>query len=168
MIIAIDPGLQGAIAHLYDDGRFCCVESMPVVDGEVSEALLVGELRAMRDSTRDEGLGDPLVVVEQVQAFPKQGRSSCFNFGTSFGIVRGVVAGLGLSLELVHPSVWKKAMKLGRDKETARAKALQLFPEASEALKRKRDEGRAEALLLALWFTRRLQVQHDPSNATAA
>ena len=166
MIIAIDPGKAGAIAHLHDDGRFCCVEDMPVVGKGVSPAGLAELLRAMRN----QALGGiiPSVIIEQVGAMPGQGVTSMFSFGTSYGVALGVVAALRLPLELVVPRVWKKDMGLGKDKETSRRKALQLFPDAAEMLKRKKDEGRAESLLLGLWYARRLQNNHGDSDATAA
>ena len=156
MIIAIDPGKSGAVAFLNDAGKFWRVIDMP--DAPI---LLVEELRLMAQPNRR-------VILEHVGAMPGQGVTSMFNFGVSFGITQGVIAALGLPMELVRPNVWKKAMGLSRDKEASRLKALQLFPEAAEVLKRKKDEGRAEALLLGLWFARRLQVQHDPQSPKAA
>lgn len=159
MIVAIDPGKCGAIAHLHDDGRFCCVEDMP--DSPVLVATL---LRYFKTDSPTRAR----VILEHVSAMPGQGVTSMFSFGASFGIVLGVTAALLLPLELVRPHVWKREMGLSKDKEASRLKALQLFPDAAELLKRKKDEGRAEALLLGLWFARRLQVQHDPSGTEAA
>jgi crossover junction endodeoxyribonuclease RuvC len=165
VIVAIDPGKTGAIAHLHDDGRFCCVEDMPSVGKMVDAATVADLLRAMRNQGN---VSQTRVVVEQVGAMPGQGVTSMFSFGTSFGIVLGVVAALRLPLELVRPATWKRDMGLNRDKETSRLKALQLFPDAAQMLKRKKDEARAEALVLGLWFARRLQVQHAPESSTAA
>jgi crossover junction endodeoxyribonuclease RuvC len=169
MLIAIDPGKSGAIAHLHDDGRFCCVESMPVVGKMVDAAGLASALRTLVDASRRYAVPSTTrIILEQVGAMPGQGVTSMFSFGTSFGIVLGVVAALRLPLELVRPNIWKRDMGLGKDKEASRLKGLQLFPDASEMLKRKKDEGRAEAILLGLWFARRLQVQHDSSSTEVA
>ena len=165
MILAIDPGKSGAIAHLHDDGRFCCVEDMPSVGKGVDAAGAADLIRAMRN----QGTTRMQVILEQVSAMPGQGVTSMFSFGTSYGVVLGVVAALRLPLELVIPRVWKRDMGLGKDKEASRRKALQLFPDAAEMLKRKKDEGRAEALLLGLWYARRLvQIQHEPTDTEAA
>lgn len=164
MILAIDPGKTGAIAHLHDDGRFCCVESMPSVGKFVDAAGVADFIRAMRN----QGTTQLRVILEQVGAMPGQGVTSMFSFGTSYGIVLGVVSALRLPLELVTPRIWKRDMGLSKDKEASRRKALQLFPDAVQMLQRKKDEARAEALLLGLWFARRLQVQHDPADVTPA
>ena len=155
MIIAIDPGKTGAIAFLFDDASWYRVIDMPP-----SPRLLWLELAS--------GKTDVRVILERVSAMPGQGVTSMFNFGESFGIVQGVIAAIGYPLELVRPNVWKRDMGLTKDKEVSRMKALQLFPEAADSLKRKKDEGRAEALLLGLWYSRRLQVQHDPEFPSAA
>jgi crossover junction endodeoxyribonuclease RuvC len=161
MIIAIDPGKTGAMAHLDLDGRFCCVEDMFAVGKLVSPELLANWLR---NQSPLEALH---VVVEHLSYMPGfGGGSGMFRMGQNYGLVLGVVAALRLSYTTIRPHLWKREMGLTKDKEVSRMKALQLFPEAADSLKRKKDEGRAEALLLGLWFSRRLQVQHDPdSNA---
>lgn len=164
MIVAIDPGLSGAIAHLKDDGRFCCCTDMPRVGKMVDAAGLALFLKEQMVV----GFAPVRVILEHVGAMPGQGVTSMFSFGVSFGITLGVVATLRLPLELVRPAVWKRDMGLSKNKEASRLKALQLFPDAADMLKRKKDEGRAEALLLGLWFARRLQVQHDPDSPKAA
>ena len=165
MILAIDPGKSGAIAHLHDDGRYCCVEDAPSIGSTVCPELLANLIRRL---AFDGQSSQVRVVMEQVASMPKQGVVSTFNFGTSYGIALGVVAALRLPLELVRPNVWKREMGLGKDKEASRAKCLHLVPEASEMLKRKKDSDRAEAILLGLWLVRRLQVQHDPEKAKVA
>lgn len=164
MIVAIDPGKTGAIAHLGNDGSFCCVSDIPVAGKRIDAAGLALFLRTQLV------VGPPgvRVIVEEVGAMPGQGVTSMFGFGTSFGIILGVVAALRYPMELVRPAVWKRDMGLSKDKEASRLKALQLFPDATEMLQRKKDEGRAEALLLGLWYARRLQVLHDAKNDNAA
>jgi crossover junction endodeoxyribonuclease RuvC len=96
--------------------------------------------------------GADIVIVEKVNAFPKQGMSSSFRFGIGLGIIHGVVAALGFRLVEVAPSLWKKHFHLGPEKEDARALALKRFPGVGPNLSRKKDAGRAEALLMALWW----------------
>jgi crossover junction endodeoxyribonuclease RuvC len=165
VIVAIDPGKTGAIAHLDDDGRFCCVEDMPAVGKMVDAAGLASFIRGA--GNRFGSTNAIRVIVEHVGAMPGQGVTSMFSFGVSFGITLGVVATLRLPLELVRPAVWKRDMGLSRDKEASRLKALQLFPDAADMLKRKKDEGRAEALLLGLWFARKLGA-HEAESPNAA
>lgn len=163
MIVAIDPGQTGAVAHLHNDGRFCCVHDMPVVDKRVSAYLLAELVRRLKNESGEECT----FIVEKVAAMPKQGVSSTFTFGQGYGIVLGVLAALRCRLGLVRPAEWKRKMGLSAEKEPCRQKALELFPDAVQMLQRKKDHGRAEALLLGFWYARRLQVQHDPEERTA-
>lgn len=162
-IIAIDPGLRGAIAHL--DHKGAIVEDMPVADGAVDAAGLASIIGMwQRKGCEPYSRNEIHAYVEEQHARPPriwdkekedwkivQGSSSTFNFGCSFGKVLGVLAALGVPYTLVTPAAWKKTFHLGRDKEQSRARALELFPALADDLKRKKDEGRAEALLLALY-----------------
>ena len=145
MVVGIDPGLSGALAFLFEDGTYSGVFDMPVMAAgktgrqQVNAAALVEWMKKVYPPDR--------AVLEHVAAMPKQGVSSVFSFGQSFGIILGVLAALEIPVELVRPNVWKKAYGLGKDKEEARARAIQLYPAAP--LSRKKDAGRAEALLLA-------------------
>lgn len=164
MIVAIDPGQTGAVAHLHDDGRFCCVWDMPVVDKRVSPHLFAELVRRLKTESGEECL----FVVEKVAAMPKQGVSSTFVFGQGFGVLLGVLAGLRCRMGLVRPAEWKRKMGLSANKESCRQKALELFPNAVDVLHRKKDHGRAEALLLGLYVARFFQVQHGPEFPNAA
>lgn len=144
MILGIDPGVSGAVAALTDGGRFCWVEDMPATDGWVNQKLLHDLFSQYEWS---------LAVVEKVRSMPKQGVASTFKFGHALGIALGVTHGI----RLLHPSpgVWKRQMGLtGKSKGASRELAIQLWPEASQLLARKKDDGRAEALLLAEWGRR--------------
>jgi crossover junction endodeoxyribonuclease RuvC len=92
-----------------------------------------------------------VAVVEKVAAMPKDGVSSSFRFGQGLGILQGVLAASGIEIVEVTPGMWKKYFRLGPDKELARAFAIKRFPNVDN-LGRKKDAGRAEALLMALWF----------------
>ena len=87
---------------------------------------------------------------------PKQGVSSTFKFGKAYGVVIGVVAALKIPVHFVAPSVWKRHFGLSADKEEARARALQYWPERAELFARKKDHGRAEAALLARYAAERI------------
>lgn len=139
-IFGIDPGSRsGAVAWTGSQGAG--VADLPLIDGFVDPHALSALLRAQS--------GSQAVFVEHVSAMPKQGLSSTFKFGRAFGAILATVQLCGLRLELVTPTTWKKYHRLGRDKEAARAMALRRFPDLAEALKRKKDIDRAEALLIA-------------------
>lgn len=148
MILAIDPGaVSGALAWL--DSDLVAVADLPVVDGQLDAVTLHGILM------RNFGETDA-VIVERVGSMPKQGVASTFKFGVSVGIVHGLVAALRLPLHLVAPSVWKRGVGLptGADKEASRALALRLYPKVM-GLERKKDSGRAEALLIGHYWLNR-------------
>jgi crossover junction endodeoxyribonuclease RuvC len=117
-------------------------EDMPVVAGEVDCATLAARILQM---------GPAFAVVERVASMPKQGVASTFKFGASYGAVRGVLAALKIQTHLVTPGVWKKYFRLDSDKEKSRAAALRMFPATAHYFSRKKDHGRAEAALLAVY-----------------
>ena len=133
--LGIDPGISGAVALL--DGAV----APEVVDMPSNPRDLWDTLSAWRTD-------DLYAYVERAQAMPKQGVSSTFRYGYGYGVIIGLLAGLGIPYETVRPGEWKKrAGLIGRDKEASRALARQLWPTAP--LGRVRDHGRAEALLIA-------------------
>ena len=149
-VVAIDPGLSGALGclRLESAGVTVSVADMPVMaKGKTKHQVNAAELaRILREM-------EPTVcVVEQVGAMPKQGVASMFTFGHCLGVIDGVVAALGIPVVMVTPQTWKKFHGLTADKEMARTKAIRLFPNNSGQLSRKKDIGRAEALLMALWY----------------
>jgi hypothetical protein len=142
-ILGIDPGLSGAIAFFFPAAPDrVAAEDMPVVAGEVDAATLAARILQM---------GPAFAVVERVASMPKQGVASTFKFGASYGAVRGVLTALQIRTHLVAPALWKKHFKLDSDKEKARALALRLFAASPEHFSRKKDHGRAEAALLAVY-----------------
>lgn len=156
IVIGIDPGMTGAIATLAD-GCLAHLFDTPVVArgkgrNEVSASALAELLRGVRSEFPGANFS---VAVEEVSAMPgggqrTMGATSAFNFGRGVGIIEGVVAALGFQLIRVLPQTWKKHYKLiGKEKDVARGKAIDMFPTAS--LHRKKDIGRADALLIAAW-----------------
>lgn len=148
-VLAIDPGLTGAIAFYHPSAPdLVAVDDMPVAGGEVDALTLAAQIRMMAPD---------LGLVERVNAMPgggkrKMGATSAFNFGCSYAIARTVVSLCGVPLHLVQPAAWKRAYALGggpESKEAARALALRLFPGSAGRFARKKDAGRAEAALMA-------------------
>lgn len=143
--VGIDPGLTGAVA-LVGDG-FLAVHDMPTVGSNknrVIDSLALAEI--LRGWTPDHAL------IEKVHAMPGQGVSSMFRFGQTLGRIEAVVALTETPLTYVTPAKWKRSFGLGRDKENSRRLAIELFPHIADRLHRKKDEGRAEALLLARYL----------------
>ena len=151
--IGVDPGQSGAFA-LLADGEPVRVFDMPISSRkagghEVNPAAIVIELRAALAHYPGSHI---FAVMEQVAARPGQGVSSMFRFGESYGIVKGVLAAMGIGYRSVTPGVWKRHCCLtGSNKDTARTQTIQQFPAAAEWLQRKRDIGRADAILIARW-----------------
>jgi len=169
MIIGIDPGASGAIAVIEPGGTF--LFDMPVLtrkaggmkaDGAGLANIIRDSLIFPKKNTKStDHWGDwggthfyqlATVYIEQVSAMPGQGVTSMFRFGEAFGIVVGVVAALGLPIHFVAPATWKKHHGLiGSDKDQARTRAIELYPHLASQMTRKKDIGRADALLIADW-----------------
>lgn len=145
-VLAVDPGSVSA-AYAVLDERFTIldVDDVPVVDRQVDAANWTMAV---------EFWSPDRAVIEQVSAMPKQGVASSFRFGMGCGLLRGVIIANAIPLAQVAPSKWKKDMGLDNDGEKSRALALRHWPDC-KALKRVKDHGRAEALLLARWYLER-------------
>jgi crossover junction endodeoxyribonuclease RuvC len=139
-ILGIDPGLSGALAFYFPSlPGLVTAEDLPIAGGEIDIATLAARLRQMRPD---------VAIIEQVASMPKQGVASTFKFGTAYGMARGLVTGLGIPVHLVTPRRWKTHFHLDSDKDKSRALALRYWP-TSTAFARKKDDGRAEAALIA-------------------
>lgn len=148
MRIGIDVGVTGALAFLEDDLSISDLVDMPamLLSGKRHQVNGAEVARILRLWL--EGSGAVTAFVERVAAFPGQGVSSMFGFGVSYGIIQGVLATLGIPMVLVNPIQWKKrAGLLKQPKDMARTIAQRLYPLAE--LDRKKDIGRADALLIA-------------------
>lgn len=151
-IIGIDPGVNGAVAILDDDGTLVHVFETPAVEvvsggkakRRISPEMLAAELRLYADQ-------GAIAIIEQVNAMPGQGVTSMFAFGEAFGLAKGVLAGLAIPVRSVTPGKWKKALALNAGKDAARAKAAALWPSHAGDFKRVKDDGKAEAALIAYW-----------------
>tara|TARA_R110002126_G_scaffold5787_2_gene30864 strand:+ start:1726 stop:2166 length:441 start_codon:yes stop_codon:yes gene_type:complete len=140
MIAGIDVGMTGAIGLLHENGA-AYVYDMPVINKEVNAAVLADIFREFRPDH---------AYIESVNSFG-MGKQSAFNFGAGFGAIKAVLATLEIPYSLVSPAKWKKSFNLSRDKNESRAIATRLFPTLAFEFARKRDDGRAEALLIAKW-----------------
>lgn len=143
-LVGIDPGLSGAAA-LLDEEKLVDVLDFASADGR----LLAGVIADWLDDRRPQH-----VVVEGVGSRPGQGVSSTFKFGRAFGTVEGIVAALRLPSSLLAPAHWKRVVGVTKDKASARALACRLWPEHRAWFERVRDDGRAEAALIALAYVK--------------
>ena len=153
-IIGIDPGLSGAIAVL-ENNKVLNIFDIPVMSEgkknkrQLNSALLVNLLK--ENITDSE---DVAIVVEQVNAMPGQGVTSMFNFGQTFGAIKGVCAALGLPIFFVRPSKWKKHFELiNSSKDSSRTKAIEMYPSLSNDLDKKKDVNKSDAILIARFFS---------------
>ena len=144
-VVGIDPGLDGALA-LIGDG-FLAVQDMPTAgtgrQRTVAAAILGAVLRDWQPS---------YAAVERVHSMPKQGVSSSFKFGQSLGVIEGCLGALDIPVRYVSPAHWKRYFRLGSDKEAARKMALERWPHFADRLCRKKDHGRAEAMLIGQFY----------------
>jgi len=143
--MGLDPGVSGAVAFYFPDQRAgISAYDVPVVGKEINASALHDLIHQYAPD---------LAVIEIVHSMPKQGVASSFNFGMSYGIAKGVVGSLHIPTINVAPTKWKRHFGLTADKEQARALAISTWP-FSEHFRRKKDNGRAEAALLALYGAR--------------
>jgi crossover junction endodeoxyribonuclease RuvC len=147
-VLGIDPGLSGAIAIL-DGDELVSVEDVPILEVAGKRHIDAYGLARIIDSYV---AGEKaLAWLEFVAASPQMGVTSAFRFGETYGLIRGVLAANFVRTETVPPRVWKKAMGVKADKDGCRMAAIKLFPRRSELFARKRDDGRAEAALIAAY-----------------
>ena len=151
-IIGIDPGLSGGIAVL-DDLKIFDVFDMPIMSegkknkNQLNSAQLVNIIKKHTVS------GSTFVIVEQVSAMPGQGVTSMFNFGQTFGSIKGICAALNLPIFYVRPAKWKKHFELiNSSKDASRTKVIEMYPSISDRLSRKKDVNKADAILIARYF----------------
>ena len=152
-IIGIDPGLSGAIAIL-DGLEIFDMFDMPVMSvgkknkNQLNSAQLVSIMKKHILAK-----GDTFVIVEQVSAMPGQGVTSMFNFGQTFGAIKGISASLNLPIFYVRPAKWKKHFELiNASKDASRTKVIEMYPSISDRLRKKKDVNKADAILIARYF----------------
>tara|TARA_B100001996_G_C18502930_1_gene532186 strand:- start:220 stop:714 length:495 start_codon:yes stop_codon:yes gene_type:complete len=153
-IIGIDPGLNGAIAVLQNN-KVIQIHDIPVMtDGKKNKRQLNSAqlVKLLKDNFHDEA--DTVVVVEQVNAMPGQGVTSMFNFGQTFGAIKGICAALNLPIFFVRPAKWKKHFDLiNSSKDASRTKAIEMYPSISDQLSKKKDVNKSDAILIARFYS---------------
>ncbi len=155
LIIGIDPGISGSICF-FEDGKILDVIEMPTMtEGkknkkQVNSSQIYNEIISKIKNLKKE---DIKVIIEQVSAMPGQGVTSMFNFGQSFGTLKGICAAMQLPVYFVRPAKWKKYFNLiNSEKDASRTKAIEIFPYFSSKLSRKKDSNKADAILIASFY----------------
>ena len=153
IIIGIDPGINRAISIIENKKILEVYDTPTMIDGkknkrQINGAQVTNIIKEMLIRKKD-----IVVVVEQVNAMAGQGVTSMFNFGQSFGVIKGICAALSLPIYFVRPTKWKKHFNLIKtNKDASRTKVIEVYPEISSKLHRKKDSNRADAILIALYF----------------
>ena len=162
LIIGIDPGISGSICFL-EDGKILDVIEMPTMtEGkknkkQVNGSQIYNEILKRFSTTKKI---DIRVVIEQVSAMPGQGVTSMFNFGQSFGILKGICSAMQLPMYFVRPAKWKKYFNLiNSEKDASRTKAIEIFPYFSSHLSKKKDSNKADAILIASFYYETYKIE---------
>ena len=155
LIIGIDPGISGSICF-FDDGKILDVIEMPTMnDGkknkkQVNGSQIFNEISKRIDTLEKKQIK---VVIEQVSAMPGQGVTSMFNFGQSFGVLKGIFSAMQIPMDFISPVKWKKHYNLiNTQKDSSRTKAIEFFPYISSKLSKKKDANKADAILIASFY----------------
>ena len=152
-IIGIDPGLSGAIAVM-EGNKIMDMFDMPVMpEGKKNKRQLNSAqlVKLLKDNIKNNE--EVAIIVEQVNAMPGQGVTSMFNFGQTFGAIKGICAALGLPIFFVRPAKWKKHFELiNSSKDASRTKAIEMYPSISHQLSKKKDVNKSDAILIARFY----------------
>ena len=162
IIIGIDPGISGAICFI-KNGKIIDVVEMPsMADGKKNKRQVNGAevtnifnkvINTNHDKMGSRDENEVKVVIEHVTAMPGQGVTSMFNFGQSFGVIKGICAALKLPIYFVRPVKWKKYFNLIKtNKDASRTKVIEIFPYISSKISRKKDSNKADSILIAKYF----------------
>ena len=155
LIIGIDPGISGSICF-FENGKILDVVEMPTMtEGKKNKrqangSQIYNEIIKRINKTEKQNIR---VIIEQVSAMPGQGVTSMFNFGQSFGILKGICSAMQLPMYFVRPAKWKKYFGLiNSEKDASRTKAIEMFPYFSSQLSKKKDSNKADAILIASFY----------------
>ena len=155
LIIGIDPGITGSICF-FEDGKVLEVLDMPnMAEGKKNKRQVNGAqiYNEISNRTKNYSKKNIKVIIENVSAMPGQGVTSMFNFGQSFGVLKGICSAMQLSMYFVRPAKWKKYFNLiNTEKDASRTKVIEIFPYISQQLSRKKDSNKADAVLIASFF----------------
>ena len=163
LIIGIDPGISGSLCF-FEEGKIIDIVEMPNMAAgkknkrQVNGAQIYNEISLRIKNFQKENIK---VVIEQVSAMPGQGVTSMFNFGQSFGVLKGICSAMQLPMYFVRPAKWKKYFNLiNSKKDASRTKAIEIFPYISAQLSKKKDSNKADAILLASFFFETYQSEN--------
>tara|TARA_B100001063_G_scaffold43219_1_gene37050 strand:- start:38 stop:532 length:495 start_codon:yes stop_codon:yes gene_type:complete len=162
LIIGIDPGISGSICFL-KDGKILDVLEMPTMaEGKKNKRQVNGSQIYNEISNRINKIEkhDIRIIIEQVSAMPGQGVTSMFNFGQSFGILKGICSAMQLPMYFVRPAKWKKYYGLiNSEKDASRTRAIEMFPYFSSHLSKKKDSNKADAILIASFYYETYKIE---------
>ena len=162
LIIGIDPGISGAICFLKNGTIIDAIEMPSMAEGkknkkQVNGSQIFNEISKRINKNQNQGVR---VVVEQVSAMPGQGVTSMFNFGQSFGILKGICSAMQLPVYFVRPAKWKKYFNLiNSEKDASRTRAIEIFPYFSSQLSKKKDSNKADAILIASFYYETYRIE---------
>ena len=155
LIIGIDPGISGSICF-FEDGKILDVIEMPTMtEGKKNKKQVNGSqiYNEILKKVNKLETNDIRVIVEQVSAMPGQGVTSMFNFGQSYGILKGICSAMQLPIYFVRPAKWKKYFNLiNSEKDASRTRAIEIFPYFSSQLSKKKDANKADAILISSFY----------------
>ena len=162
LIIGIDPGISGSICF-FQDGKIVDVIEMPTMTEGKKNKKQVNSSQVFNEileKIKKLDKNEIKVVIEQVSAMPGQGVTSMFNFGQSFGILKGVCSAMQLPMYFVRPAKWKKYYNLiNSEKDASRTRAIEVFPYFSSQLSKKKDSNKADAILIASFYYETYKIE---------
>ena len=162
LIIGIDPGISGSICF-FQDGKIVDVVEMPTMaEGKKNKKQVNGSqiFNEISEKIKKLDKKEIKVVIEQVSAMPGQGVTSMFNFGQSFGVLKGICSAMQLPMYFVRPAKWKKYFNLiNSEKDASRTKAIEIFPYFSSHLSKKKDSNKADAILIASFYYETYKIE---------
>jgi len=162
LVIGIDPGISGSICFFQDGAIIDVVEMPTMTEGKKNKKQVNGSqiYNEILERTKKLDKKNIKVVIEQVSAMPGQGVTSMFNFGQSYGILKGICSAMQLPMYFVRPAKWKKYFNLiNSEKDASRTRAIEIFPYFSGQLSRKKDSNKADAILIASFYYETYKIE---------
>ena len=160
LIIGIDPGISGAICFFLNGEVIDIIDMPSMAEGKKNKRQINSQqvFNEISERIKNFSKKEIIVVIEQVSAMPGQGVTSMFNFGQSFGVLKGICSAMQLSMYFVRPAKWKKYYGLIKtEKDASRTKVIEIFPYISSKLSKKKDSNKADAVLIANFFNNTYQ-----------
>ena len=162
LVIGIDPGISGSICFFHEGKIIEVVEMPTMAEGKKNKKQVNGSqiFNEISERIKKFNKKDIKVIIEQVSAMPGQGVTSMFNFGQSFGILKGICSAMQLPMYFVRPAKWKKYFNLiNSEKDASRTRAIEIFPYFSGQLSRKKDSNKADAILIASFYYETYKIE---------